>query len=33
VWIGAKTIADIPAARLAEVTRAVEAKRRKGWKS
>ena len=32
-WLGLKSLAEVPAARLAEVTRAVEAKRRKGWKS
>lgn len=32
-WIGVGTLADIPAAKYAEVVRAVEAKRRKGWKS
>ncbi len=32
-WLELGSLTEIPAARLAEVTRAVEAKRRKGWKS
>ena len=32
-WVGVKTLAAIPASRYAEVVRACEAKRRKGWKS
>lgn len=32
-WLDLSSLAEIPAARLSEVTRAVEAKRRKGWKS
>ena len=32
-WVGVETLGAIPAARYAEVVRAVEAKRRKGWKS